>query len=76
LVKYKTQEKYYLFDKSIKYCQMGVNTKMIAAMLENTVFLELKRRGYDVYIGKIRNEEFSFLVFCYLNIFFSFSLLP
>ena len=48
----KTQEKFYLADASLKYCMMGFNPKSIAAMLENTVYFELKRRGYDVYIGK------------------------
>lgn len=57
----KTQEKYYLSDISIKYSKMGFNTKMIASMLENIVFLELKRRGYDVYIGKNNAKEIDFV---------------
>ncbi len=57
----KTQEKYYLSDISIKYSKMGFNTKMISSMLENIVFLELKRRGYDVYIGKNNTKEIDFV---------------
>jgi len=57
----KTQEKYYLSDPSIKYCKMGFNAKMIASMLENIVFLEMKRRGYDVYIGKNSTKEIDFV---------------
>ena len=57
----KTQEKYYLSDISIKYSQMGFNPKMIASMLENIVFLELKRRGYNVYIGKNNTKEIDFV---------------
>ena len=57
----KTQEKYYLSDISIKYSKMGFNTKMIASMLENIVFLELKRRGYDVYVGKNNTKEIDFV---------------
>ena len=57
----KTQEKYYLSDVALKYCQMGFNTKMIASMLENIVFLDLKRRGYDVYIGKNNTKEIDFV---------------
>lgn len=57
----KTQEKYYLSDISIKYSQMGFNRKMISAMLENIVFLEMKRRGYDVYIGKDDTKEIDFV---------------
>ncbi len=57
----KTQEKYYLSDISIKYSQMGFDSKMVAAMLENIVFLEMKRRGYDVYIGKDEAREIDFV---------------
>ena len=57
----KTQEKYYLSDISLKYGQLGFDNKMIAAMLENIVFLEMKRRGYDVYIGKIGTKEIDFI---------------
>lgn len=57
----KTQEKYYLSDTSIEYGKMGFDGKMIASMLENIVFLEMKRRGYDVYIGKIYNNEIDFV---------------
>lgn len=57
----KTQEKYYLSDISIKYSKMGFNKQMTSAMLENIVYLELKRRGYDVYIGKNDTKEVDFV---------------
>ncbi len=57
----KTQEKYYLSDISIKYGVMGFNSKMIAATLENIVYLEMKRRGYEVYIGKNYTKEIDFV---------------
>ena len=57
----KTFEKYYLSDISIKYSQMGFDSKMLSAVLENIVFLELKRRGYDVYIGKNKDKEIDFI---------------
>ncbi len=57
----KTQEKYYLSDISIKYSQMGFDTKMISAVFENIVYLEMKRRGYDVYIGKNNTKEIDFV---------------
>ena len=57
----KTQEKYYLSDVSLLYATMGFKTSMIAQLLENIVFLELKRRGYHVYIGKINQKEIDFI---------------
>lgn len=57
----KTQEKFYLADSSLKYCIMGFNPKSIAAMLENIVYFELRRKGYDVYIGKNEAKEIDFV---------------
>ena len=57
----KTQEKFYLADPSLKYCIMGFNPKSIASMLENLVYFELRRRGYDVYIGKNETKEIDFV---------------
>ncbi len=57
----KTQEKFYLSDISIKYSQFGYNTKGIAASLENIVYLELRRRGYQVYVGKDADKEIDFV---------------
>lgn len=57
----KTQEKFYLADQSLKYCIMGFNPKSIASMPENIVYFELKRRGYEVYIGKLGTKEIDFV---------------
>lgn len=57
----KTQEKFYLSDPSLKYCILGYNPKSVAAMLENIVYFELKRRGYEVYIGKNGTKEIDFV---------------
>ena len=57
----KTQEKYYLSDVSLKYALLGYNRKMLDGATENIVFLELKRRGYDVYIGKNDTKEIDFV---------------
>ena len=57
----KTQEKFYLADASLKYCIMGFNPKSIAAMLENVVYFELRRRDYEVYIGKKETKEIDFV---------------
>lgn len=57
----KTQEKYYLSDVSLKYALLGYNRKMLDGAMENIVFLELKRRGYDVFIGKNDTKEIDFV---------------
>lgn len=57
----KTQEKFYLADVSLKYCVMGFNPKSVAAMLENIVYFDLRRKGYDVYIGKNAAKEIDFV---------------
>lgn len=57
----KTQEKFYLADASLKYCMLGFNPKSIATMLENIVYFELRRKGYDVYIGKNAAKEIDFV---------------
>ena len=57
----KTQEKFYLADQSLKYCMMGYSPTSVAAMLENIVYFELKRKGYDVYVGKNEAKEIDFV---------------
>lgn len=57
----KTQEKFYLADASLKYCMMGFNPKSVSAMLENYVYFELRRKGYEVYIGKKETKEIDFV---------------
>ena len=57
----KTQEKFYVSDISLIYATMGNRDRMIAGILENIVFLELKRRGFKVYIGKLGDKEIDFV---------------
>lgn len=57
----KTQEKFYLADAALKYSIMGFNPKSIAAMLENIVYFELRRKGYEVYVGKNEKKEVDFV---------------
>ncbi|MDL2243120.1 ATP-binding protein, partial [Bacteroidales bacterium OttesenSCG-928-K03] len=57
----KTQEKFYLSDVALLYATMGFKDRMIAGVLENIVFLELKRRGYHVYVGKLYSKEIDFI---------------
>jgi len=57
----KTQEKYYLGDVSILYATMGFKDRLLPGVLENLVFLELRRRGYAVYVGKSDTREIDFV---------------
>lgn len=57
----KTQEKFYLADVSLRYSVLGYNSNDVASSLENIVYLELKRRGYEVNIGKTVNGEVDFI---------------
>jgi len=57
----KTQEKFYVSDISLIYATMGNRDRMIGVILENIVFLELKRRGYKVFVGKIGSNEVDFV---------------
>ncbi|HHW7567591.1 TPA: ATP-binding protein [Mannheimia haemolytica] len=57
----KTQEKFYLGDVSLLYATMGFRTSLISGILENLVYLELKRRGYQIYIGKLDKQEIDFI---------------
>ena len=57
----KTQEKFYLSDVSLLYATMGYKDMLIAGVLENIVFLELKRRSYNVFVGKLDTREIDFI---------------
>jgi len=57
----KTEEKYYIADHGIREAIAGKNSANIGRILENIVFLELKRRGYTVFVGKINAYEIDFI---------------
>ena len=58
----KTQEKYYAVDIGLRYYMLGQNSgRDMGHILENIVYLELLRRGYKVYIGKIDELEVDFV---------------
>ncbi len=57
----KTMEKYFLADPSLKYALFGYSPSGVSAMLENIVYLEMKRRGYEVYVGKVGDKEIDFV---------------
>ena len=57
----KTQEKYFVGDPSLIYAVMGYKDRLIGGILENIIMLELKRRDYKVYIGKLGTKEIDFI---------------
>lgn len=57
----KTFEKYFVADQSLLYAVIGYKDRHISGVLENIVMLELKRRGYNVFVGKSDNKEIDFI---------------
>ncbi len=57
----KTGEKYYVSDLGLRYFILGRKIGDYGHVLENIVYLELLRRGYDVFIGKIDEYEIDFV---------------
>lgn len=56
-----TGEKYYATDVTMRYALLGRKNLDVGHILENVVYLELIRRGYRVYIGKIGDNEVDFI---------------
>lgn len=57
----KTLEKYYVVDIGLRYMLLGSRSTDVGHILENIVYLELLRRGYDVYVGKVDDLEVDFV---------------
>ena len=57
----KTLGKYYIADIGIRNYLLGLRDRDRGHILENIVYFELLRRGYDVAIGKIDNKEIDFI---------------
>jgi len=59
----RTLEKYYLVDLGFRFAMLGKDfTGDAGHLLENVIYLELKRRHYQVWIGKVDNMEVDFVV--------------
>ena len=58
-----TQEKYYLVDLGFRNALLGKELQSDAGhLLENVIYLELKRRNYQIWIGKTNNLKVDFVV--------------
>lgn len=56
-----SNEKYYIVDHGIREAVFGGNLRDINLILENIVYLELLRRGYQVTVGKAGTQEIDFV---------------
>jgi len=57
----KSLEKYYVSDIGLRNFMLGKKAMDVGHILENIIYLELLRRGYSVYVGKIDDMEIDFV---------------
>lgn len=57
----KTLDKYYVVDIGLRYMLLGKQAMDAGHILENIIYLELLRRSYDVYVGKVDSFEVDFV---------------
>jgi len=56
-----TGAKYYVADMGLRYFILGTKQADMGHILENIVYLELIRRGYEVHVGKVGDAEVDFI---------------
>ncbi|MDR0593533.1 MAG: ATP-binding protein [Bifidobacteriaceae bacterium] len=57
----RTGEKYYAADHSLPNTLLGASPTRLPGLLENIVWAELRRRGYDVHVGRSGDKEIDFV---------------
>ena len=57
----KTQGKYYFIDNGLKNVIDGISSYDSGSSYENLIYIELLRRGYEVYVGKYNDIEIDFI---------------
>ncbi|MDR0912019.1 MAG: ATP-binding protein [Methanobrevibacter sp.] len=57
----RVHEKYYFTDHGFNETLSGKNMEKIDQILENIVYMEFLRRGYEIYVGKINGNEIDFV---------------
>lgn len=66
----KKYEKYYIVDIGLRYALLGTRVYDVGHILENVIYLELIRRGYEAYIGKINDLEVDFVAMLDNNVYY------
>ncbi len=56
-----TQEKYFIADHGLRTAVVNESSSDIQLVLENIVYMELRRRKYKVYVGKVGDKEVDFV---------------
>lgn len=57
----RSQDKYYLVDHTLRYAKLGTKDLNAGSTYENIVAIELLRRGYELYVGTMRNHKIDFV---------------